>query len=338
MPLAPTFAPLKPWTQRLAVVNAFQQNSANHQGGLVHTTCCRGTSVTGTPTLLDVLGSRRAAGDAATGAITIGTAFAEGFSTKYLGEPTNGTFGDQPGLLGHLDDLQPHELAAAATALRREARSLASTSSSEAMTATNLLETAALMDGWGTSPKFVAADWHLKADNEAHGVRDIQRALWLFENKLARCVSVGLTSQGFDTHIWNELIQPVLADYLAGLLATLFTELDKRIVDGRPMSEQTVVFVGSEIGRFPRLNGAHGKDHFPQVPYLFFGPWFENGVFGETDRGMVAKPIALATGKPEASGHPLVLDDIGTTLLHLDGANPEVYGYAGEQLAFLVKS
>jgi uncharacterized protein (DUF1501 family) len=336
-PLGPAFAALRPWMPRIAIVNSFQQNSANHQSGLVHTTSCRANSVPGTPTLLDVLGARRTA--EAVGAITIGTAFAAAFSPKYLGEPTTSQFGNRPGLLDHLDKLDPHELTVAASALRREAASLAVTSSQASITAGNLRESAALFERWAASPRFAPPAWPFKWEADYQGGRDLERALWLMENRLARCVTVSLTGQDFDTHLWNTTWQPRLSGYLADLLDRLFRELDRRKVDGKPLSEQTVVFVGSEIGRFPRLNAANGKDHFPQVSYLFFGPWFATGrTYGRTDRQMVARPISLRTGKPEAGGHTLVVDDIGTTLLRIDGANPEVYGYAGSHLGFLTDS
>lgn len=336
-PLGPAFAALRPWMPRIAIVNSFQQNSANHQSGLVHTTCCRSVSVPGTPTLLDVLGARRT--DEAVGAITIGTAFAAAFSPKYLGEPTTAQFGNRPGLLDHLDKLDPHELSVAASALRREAASLAAMPPQASVTASNLRESAALFERWAASPRFAPPAWPFKYEDDYRAGRDLERALWLMENRLARCVTVSLTGQDFDTHVWNSILQPQLSGYLASLLARLFHELDQRKVDGKAMSEQTVVVVGSEIGRFPRLNAADGKDHFPQVSYLFFGPWFAAGrAYGRTDRQMVARPISLRTGEPEAGGHTLTVDDIGTTLLRIDGANPEVYGYTGSHLGFLMAS
>ena len=96
------------------------------------------------------------------------------------------------------------------------------------------------------------------------------------------------------------------------------------------------MIIGSEIGRFPRLNAAHGKDHFPQTPHLFYGPGLATGAsYGGTGRDMASVPISLATGRPEKGGHLLRIDDIGTTLLALDGANPDLSGYTGEHLRFL---
>lgn len=338
--LGPAFAGLRSSMDRFAIVNAFRQNSANHQSGLVHTTCCRGTATSGTPTLLDVLGTRRAG--EAMGAISIGTAFSAAFSPGYLGEPTTQQFGDRPGLLEHLDKAEPDDLVAAAHQLRRDASSFAAGAAgaagagAERVTAENYLEVAALFERWAASPKFAPASWPHPDDGWIGGGRDLQRALWLFEHGLARCVTVSLSGQLWDTHTWNEVWQTRLGVYLSMLLAHVVDELDHRVVDGRSLAAQTVVFVGSEIGRFPRLNKGRGKDHFPQVPYLFLGPWFATGaVYGETDRQMVALPVSLDTGKVERGGKLLGVDDIGTTLLRMDGANPELFGYTGRHLRFL---
>jgi uncharacterized protein (DUF1501 family) len=339
--LAPTFKALAPWAPRLAVVNAFRQNSANHISGLIHTTRCKSRASLATPALFDILGARR--GDEAVGVVNLGTTFDSAFSPKFLGEPSFFGFGASPGLFEHLDDAKPDELIDVSHALAREAKALAgrtsATSAASGVSADNLREAAALFARVATAPRFAPTEWKLGSiqDREPRylGARDLQRVLWLFENRLARCVTLSLGVQAYDTHIWNTVIQPPMTEYLAALLDRLFAELDRRIVDGRPLSEQVVVMLGSEIGRFPRLNVARGKDHFPQVPYLFFGRWFAAGRFGETDRQLVAQPVSLATGRPERAGHVLRVDDIGTTLLTLDGADPSVFGYSGEHLAFL---
>jgi len=333
--LGPAFASLRPFMNRFAIVNGLRQNSANHQTGLVNTTCARAHATPGTPTLLDVLGTRRSS-DQALGAISIGTAFSAAFSPKYLGQPTTMSFGNRPGVLEHLDQAQPDELVAAANQLRRDAKSFAAQNSTQRVTAENFVEVAALFERWAASPRFGPTSWTEPDADSIGGGRDLQRALWLFEHGLARCVTVSISNQNWDTHAFNDTEQPRLGAYLAGLLGRLLGELDRRIVDGRPLAAQTVVFLGSEIGRFPRKNVGRGKDHFPQVPYLFFGPWFGNGAaYGATDRQMVSLPVSLETGKPERGGKLLALDDIGTTLLNLDGAKPELFGYTGRHLRFL---
>jgi hypothetical protein len=334
--LGPGFKRLARWVPRMSIVNAFRQNSANHLSGLAHVVRCKSSAPASTLSLLEILGARRK--DEAVGAVHIGTVTTSAFSPAFLGEPSKVIFGDRPGLFAHLDKAKPDALVAASKALQREAQQLsgARASTEEQVTAENLRSAAELFSRAAASPKFSPIEWPHSQEGYYQASQDLQRALWLFENKLSRCVTVCVGYQDFDTHLWNTTIQPLLTDYLASLLDRLFTELDGRTVDGMKLSQQTVVFVGSEIGRFPRLNVSHGKDHFPQVPHLFFGPGLATGAsFGATDREMVTRAVSLKTGRPDRAGHQLRVDDIGTTLLALDGANPELYGYTGSHLDFL---
>lgn len=109
------------------------------------------------------------------------------------------------------------------------------------------------------------------------------------------------------------------------------------------LAAQTLVVMGSEIGRFPALNGQHGKDHFPEAPCVLFGAGVNAGggkgaVYGRTGKKMEAARVALATGRDTAvNGHEVLLDDLGATLLYLGGvSDPSVYGYDGRVLEFLV--
>ncbi|MEO8699696.1 MAG: DUF1501 domain-containing protein [Kofleriaceae bacterium] len=336
MRLGPSFKMLRPWASRLAVVNAFRQNSANHSSGLLHVTRCKSTALAAEPSLLEILGTRRE--QIAAGSFNIGSTFGTSFSPKYFGTPSTAVFGSSPGLLEHLDAADPADLRTAAKALEREAAGLATArpTAAERTAADNLRESAAFLTRAAQSPRFAPVDWKHDLEPLYGGGKDLQRALWLFENRIARCVTVLVGFQDFDTHLWNTTVQPAMTTYLGALLGKLFGELDARSLDGAPLSSQVAVIVGSEIGRFPRLNAAHGKDHFPQVSQLFFGPWFAGGAsYGATGRDMAAQPISLATGKLERGGHLLRVDDIGTTLLDLDGANPELYGYSGNHLGFL---
>ena len=336
--LGPGFKALARWMPRLAIVNSFLQNSANHPAGLIHSTRFKGNANFFTPSLAEILGSKRDAG-LAVSAINIGTTFNGMTSPKYMGEPGNFNFGTQPGLLEHLDAAAPEDLETASQALADQAASLAGRKrSDQRTTADNLREASALFHQVAHSPKFAPSpDWKHDLEEHYHAGRHLQRALWLFENRVARCVTVMLGEQDFDTHILNPQYQPILTSYLAFLLDKLFGELDRRIVDGKPLSEQTAVIIGSEIGRFPRINAANGKDHFPQASYLFFGPWFRTGhTYGVTGKQMESQPVSLRTGAPETGGHVLRVDDIGTTLMHLAGVDPEVYGYSGAHLDFLV--
>jgi uncharacterized protein (DUF1501 family) len=334
--LGPSFRALAPWMPRLAIINAFHQNSANHVSGLAHITRYKSRATFETPTLFDILGSRRRG--EATGAISIGAGFPSGFSAQFLGAPSEVVFGARPGLFEHLDRADPEDLVEVARALRLEARPLggARAGASDRVTADNLLASAELLSRVAAIPKHQPVAWDHKLEPDYHNGADLQRALWLFENALTRCVTVCVGNQDFDTHFSNTTVQPMMADYLAFLLDRLFTELDHRSVDNRSLASQTLVIVGSEIGRFPRLNAAHGKDHFPQTPHVLFGAGIVTGAsYGATGRDMAALPIAVATGRPQPGGHTLRVDDLGVTLLQLDGANPDVHGYSGEHLSFL---
>jgi hypothetical protein len=330
----PTFRALQRWGPRLAVVNMFRQNSANHQSGLSHVLRCKSHTAPSMPTLLDLLGARR--GDEAVGAVSLSADFSTAFSPQYLGQPGKYFYGSNAGLFDHLDRAEPEDLATAARVLLVQAESLGRrrVTAQDQTTAENLRMSSALLARAAEVPRFAAAPWQHALDARLEGAADLQRALWLFEHRMARCVAVSVGRMNFDTHVDNQY-QADMTGYLAFLLDKVFEELDRRSVDGRPLSEQTVVVVGSEIGRFPRINTAHGKDHFPQAPYLLFGAPLRPGTYGATDPEMIAMPVSPATGRPERGGHVLQIDDLGTTLLAIDGANPELYGYTGRRLRFL---
>lgn len=336
--LGPCFKPLAKWLPQVAIVNAVRQNSANHLSGLANVLRCKTATTVGTPSLLEIIGSRRQR--EATGAINIGTVMNSAFSPAFLGSPDKLTFGDRPGLFEHLEQADPQDLVDAAKALRREAEPLRKPRASdiERVSGDNLVQAADLFDAMAKAPRFKPIDWPLESEAYYKHGRDLQRALWMFENGLTRCVVLCICGQDFDTHLENDRDQRLLNDYLGGLLDLLFGELTRRIVDGKPMSQQTLVMVGSEIGRYPRLNSSRGKDHFPQASHLFFGSSVAAGTtYGATAANLVSMPISLSTGRPQKTGgHLLRVDDVGTTLLALDGADPERFGYSGERMEFLV--
>jgi hypothetical protein len=117
------------------------------------------------------------------------------------------------------------------------------------------------------------------------------------------------------------------------------TELERRSNRHGRLVDNTAVIVASELGRYPYLNAAQGKDHFPEAPFLFAGPWFPGGnVFGRTGKNLEAQPIDLKHGGvARAGGHHVMVDDVGTTLLALSGIDPELYGYNGHLLQFLLR-
>jgi uncharacterized protein (DUF1501 family) len=145
-------------------------------------------------------------------------------------------------------------------------------------------------------------------------------------------VNLGGQDQPWDTHTFNSERQAREAKRLE-IVARFLAALDRR-----GLADRTLVVVGSEIGRFPALNGQHGKDHFPEAPLLFYGAGVRGGAaYGRTGRRMEGLPVSLATGKDARGGHMVTLDDVGATLLHLGGVeDPRALGYEGAILDFLV--
>ena len=154
-------------------------------------------------------------------------------------------------------------------------------------------------------------------------------------------LNVGGIELPWDTHTFNTDRQKA-ASTAVGMIASFFAHLETRRNHRGPLADQTLVLVGSEIGRYPALNAAKGKDHFPEAPLVFYGAGVSRSgkgdAFGRTGRDMAALPISLRTGAPAPSGgHVLQLDDVGATLLYLGGVpDPRVYGYDGRILEFLV--
>ena len=124
--------------------------------------------------------------------------------------------------------------------------------------------------------------------------------------------------------------------FLAGLLDRLETTTRP---DGSRLSDEVAVIVSSELGRFPILNHSNGKDHFPELPMLLWGPGLRPGQYGQTDRRLVGTPISLQTGRPSSSARDRVptLDDVGHTMLRWFGEeDPGSLGYPGHALEFLL--
>ena len=139
----------------------------------------------------------------------------------------------------------------------------------------------------------------------------------------------------WDTHVENALQDPQSTCF-AALLAHLIDRLHEiRTPDGTPLADQLGLIVTSgELGPFTYTNAQHGKDHFPQIAALLIGPGLRPGGFGETDRELTATPVSLATGRPGRGGSLLTLDDLGRTLLEWAGVPAADLGYAGRLLEF----
>jgi uncharacterized protein (DUF1501 family) len=316
--LGPHFAPLAKAAPRIAIVNGVQVRTANHNTGREQFLRMRTGTRADMPTLLQVIGLGR-------------DTQAVGCMTWQYGAPQ---------FQALFDDTSPDDLRRIAAALRPQSKGLGVHGPEGIASGANVDEAATLLERVAKVERIKYETW--SADGDAQRLaQSLQRALWAFENDLTRAfeLNVGGIDQPWDTHSFNTERQTKMAK-LVPIVARFFAELEKRRTSRGALVDETLVVMGSEIGRYPGLNGQMGKDHLPEIPLVFFGAGVDSGgkgaSYGRTGKKMESVPIALATGRDAAAGHTLVLDDVGTTLLRIAGVgDPSVYGYRGAVLDFL---
>ncbi len=321
--LGPHFAPLAPLAPHLAILNGIALRTANHTTGSEQFLRMKTGTRPAMPSLLQLLGQHR-------------DGQALGCVDWLFGGPQ----------FSRLFDATPAaDLQLLARQLRAQARRLlqGSAPAEARVTAGSLEESAELFERVAVLGPPRYQQWTEEPAWAPLAV-SLQRTLWMIENDLARGVEldVGGIDQPWDTHTFNADRQASASAKVA-LIARFLGELSRRTNRRGSLAAQTLVVMGSEIGRFPALNGQHGKDHFPEAPCVLFGAGVNAGggkgaVYGRTGKKMEAARVALATGRDTAvNGHEVLLDDLGATLLYLGGvSDPSVYGYDGRVLEFLV--
>jgi hypothetical protein len=331
--LGPHFLPLRGVADGLAIVNGVQVQTANHNSGSRQIIRLKTGVDRRMPALLQLVGDQR--DGQPIGWLTLGAVRQEFAAIGWFGagKVPSPISGRVDSLIDDLDATEPADLLRMAHALKRQAEELARLSGSAARTtAVNLSECAALLARLPQIPPFREQPWSQDPKEQLHA-RNLQRILWILENDLTRGVHLNAGVLAWDTHEYNAERQRMVTGPFITMFARFLAELRaRRTVHGR-LADSTLVVVSSELGRFPRLNGAHGKDHFPEAPFLFFGGGIRPGVYGRTGRQMESLPVSLKTGGEGTDA--FMLDDVGTTLLHLAGMRPELYGYRGRILEFL---
>jgi hypothetical protein len=281
------------------------------------------------PPIADLLG--RARDGQPLGCVSLGSPPRANYASGWFGAEGSGT-----NLLQRIDGTEPADLERLARALRIQSRSLREHAGAlDALDAAdNLDQVATLFDRLPHIPPFRPVSWQEDGVGPQDAL-DFQRALWLLENDLVSGVVLGFKPRSWDSHIDNLGWQAAKSRRFMPAIARFLVELEKRSSASGVLAEQTAGLIASEIGRFPVLNDNEGKDHFPEIPCIFFGPVFQRGrMFGETGRMMEGLPISPKSGR--SGQHRLLLDDVGTTLLHAFRLEPGLYGYSGEVLEFLL--
>jgi len=148
-----------------------------------------------------------------------------------------------------------------------------------------------------------------KAEQEAYGDSRFGRgclaALGLVEAGV-RCVEV--TLNGWDTHANNHENTAKKVAEFDPAFAALICGLKER-----GLYEDTIVMVGTEFGRTPKLNVAEGRDHWPHgFSILLGGGGLKGGqVIGETD----------PSGEKKEPAKPIRVEDVHATILHQFGVD-----------------
>jgi hypothetical protein len=336
IPLGPHFEGLRPVARELTILKGVAVSTANHPTGTTQYLRLRRGTDASAPTFLDLVGLHR--DTQALGTVTLGRQLSIDYSSTWLG--SGGGRLATP-FFTRLETLDPDGQQLAAEILRNQAKDLARQGSLDpraARASKNLGDAARFVDRFGATQRWKREDWGLPAE-AAEEVEAFQRALWLFEHDLCRCVFLRMSYGTWDTHTRNADTQGYLNPLLAELFRRFLVSLQTRTNAHGPLIDQTAIILGSEIGRFPALNSDLGKDHFPEIPLLFAGAGFgdrsRGRVFGATGKQMESLPVSMTSGRPSSRGLRPTLDDVGATLLRIAGLDPQLYGYRGRTLDFL---
>lgn len=334
--LGPHFAPLSRWASELTVLNGVQVRTVNHDTGQKQFFHLKTNIVDVMPSALDVIATRR--DGQPVGVAYLNLSARSMHSPAYFGTADQFYFG-KGDVFEQAARATPDELKALTKVLRGQAddvgRSAAGWREAE-QTSIYLRETADFFERVAGVPPLVPAERSTDYVTQTMA-ESLERALWLIEHDLCCGVVLDLGLLGWDTHIRNESKQAEMNGNFAKFFDDYMAQLHARKNAHGVLAQQTVTMVGSELGRFPHQNDMLGKDHLPQTSFVFAGPGIRPGkLFGRTGKRMEGLPIAYKDGAPAEAGRVPFLDDVGATMLHLAGLDPERYGYSGRVCDFLL--
>jgi hypothetical protein len=336
--LGPHFAPLSRWGSELTVLNGVQVRTVNHDTGQKQFFHLKTNIVDVMPSALDVIATRRDGQPLGVAYINLSSRTMH--SPAYFGTADEFYFG-KGDVFEQVSRASPDELHTLAKVYRRQAADIARSGPgwrAAEQTAIYMNEAADFFEQAGTVPAMVqtarSTDYVTQSMAES-----LDRALWLIEHDLCSGVVLDLGLMGWDTHIRNESKQAEMNGNFANFFDDYLAELHGRKNRHGVLAQRTVTVVGSELGRFPHQNDMLGKDHLPQTSFMFAGPGIRPGrSFGRTGKRMEGLPISYRNGDPIDAGRVPFLDDVGATMLHLAGMDPERYGYSGKVCEFLLSS
>lgn len=331
------FAPLEPIAEHLTALNGVQLGTANHETGLMQFFRLKTNTAITMPSVLDIVGAHR--DGQPLGSIYLNVLVRNLHTPKYIGTADRFYHGER-NLLDEVAATSPDQLRQLGKVLHSKAQSLRREGqrTSTSVTLDNLDDAAKFFDKVADVEPLVKKTYSPNYMSQVMA-ESFDQAAWLLKNDLACAVGIDLGLLEWDSHIANHKRQTLANTTFVEHFARFMKRLRKSENSHGNVAENTVVFAGSDMGRFPRLNDMQGKDHLPQTSFLFAGPgWVKGRSFGQTGKEMEALKVSLRSGKPsDQNGKKLLLDDIGATVLTLAGLDPELYGYHGHVLDFLLE-
>lgn len=333
--IGPHLAGIADYASRISFLNGVQVATANHDTGITQYARLKTNASPRMPSILDLIGADRDGQPVP--AVYLGTSHRSLYTPSFFGGTDQIYFAGND-LLEVGDTTTPEEQRVMAKALAEHARSekARGLSSSAKGTVRHLAEAGAWFERLSETPAFKKTRHSDDYATQALG-EDLDRTAWLLEHDLTPCVFVEAAPLSWDTHVNNTPRQAHITQLFVRHFTRLLDTLRAKKNRHGPLLDNTLFLVGSDLGRFPQLNDMLGKDHLPQTSFLTIGRGVGGGrVFGATGQQMEGLPISLSTGRhPKKGGTVPVLDDIGASLLHLAGLEPERFGYNGRRLSFL---
>jgi len=111
---------------------------------------------------------------------------------------------------------------------------------------------------------------------------------------------------GMDTHGDHDIQHPLCIDEIVEQIDALVTDLKEMGV-----YDDSVIVVGSDMGRTPQYNSFNGKDHWPITSMLLLGGRVQgNQVIGETTALLEAKKVDPQTLELSENGIELTYPDM----------------------------
>ena len=348
--LGPLFSPFAPHVPNMAILNGVVSSTVAHKTGRFQVKQLRRLFPAGSPVLAEVIG------DHLRGEAPLSCAFVGDGQTDFEDyRPTGRSLGlkydmlDDPGsgLIPQLSRLARDDARQPAVrrALDVQLQRCAADACMPFETSRSLLDRLRLTPPpperrdiavVANEGMAVEESWRMfKMKGMSAAIRDI---MFLFSNGLAPAV-FWTPPLNWDSHENNLPHQTRMNGMFASAFLHLMEELQRHTTaDGISLADQVGIVVSSELGRFPILNIAKGKDHFPEAYAILMGPGIRPGQYGQTDALTMSTAISRQTGRPSSSAKDSIptLDDLGVTVLRWFGIEDTLsLGYLGRHLDFL---